>query len=133
MLNSLIEAAVTQIIGPLLFALISAGGAYIVTLLPGPLRAWLSSGTHQRDMELVLGAMGRKAIERLKTGTPASALPALVVEDVVAYAKSHLPETIAKLAPDEAALRTMAAAIVAKVSAELTTPKVVAPAPIDNG
>jgi hypothetical protein len=133
LLTIAIEAAVTQIVGPLIFALLSAGGAYLVTLLPGPLQRWLASGTHERDMQLLLGAMGRKAIERLKSGTAAGALPGLLVEDVIGYARANLPETIRKLAPDEEALRTMATAIVEETAARLRPRVVVPTAQIDNG
>jgi hypothetical protein len=131
-MSPIVAALIEHVLIPIIIAFGGAIGGWVLTLLPGPLRNWLSSGTHERDMGLLLGAMTRKAAERLATGgATASTLPGLLVEDVVAYAKSNLPDTIAKLAPDEAALRTMAAAIVAEAAAKLA-PKVV-PVAIDNG
>ncbi|MFH5926145.1 hypothetical protein [Roseomonas xinghualingensis] len=128
-MDPIVAALVTHVVIPGAVALLGAVGAWLVTRLPGPLRAWLASGTHQRDMELLLGAMTRKAMERLTTGgVTVSALPALLAEDVVAYAKANLPGTIAKLAPDEAALRTMATAIVAEAAAKLAGKEPVLPA-----
>jgi DNA-directed RNA polymerase specialized sigma24 family protein len=100
-MDPIVAALVAHVVVPGAVAIVSAFGAWLLTIIPGPLKNWLSSGTHQRDM------------------------------DVASYARTNLPDTIAKLAPDEATLRTMAAAIVAEAAAKLA-PKVV-PVPIDNG
>lgn len=94
---------------PLIVTAATALGGWIFTKLPGPARDWLQSGTHARDVELVVSAMTRRALA-LSAGDKT-----LGPIDVVAYAKSALPETIAKLAPSDDALRTMAIAALQKV------------------
>ena len=111
---ALISAVVSNLVIPLLLIL----GGYLMTLVPGPLRAWLASGTHQRDMELLLGAMSRKAVDVL-TATGPAAVPSAVAAEAIAYAKANLPEVLAKLAPSDEALRTIATDAVAGAMAKL--------------
>lgn len=114
------EAVLAQLVVPVVVAAVGSLGAYLLTLLPGPLQRFLSSSTRQRDIELVVAAMTRKALERLMSGGGGSSLPALIADDVVAYVKTNLPEVIAKLAPSEDALRTMARSAMAEAMARLT-------------
>lgn len=95
-----------ELLAPVIMALLTAAAGWLVTQLPGPLRSWLASATHQRDIELLLGAMARRAMATAADRPGLSPTPA----DVVAYARTHLPETLSKLNPDEGALLTMAMA-----------------------
>lgn len=105
-------------------ALVALGG-WLVTKIPGPLRSWLQASTHQKDVALVLGAMGRGAIaafadyEAGKIKTPTAA-----IAQVVAYVVRTCPDTVAKLGPSPEVLTTMAHAVwdqwvVAKKAAEV--------------
>jgi hypothetical protein len=58
-MDDLTQAVLREVVVPLIVALISAFAAWLVTKLPGPLRDWLASGTHKRDLELILGAEWR--------------------------------------------------------------------------
>ncbi|WP_043834604.1 hypothetical protein [Muricoccus aerilatus] len=117
-LAPLVPALVEYVATPLILAL----GGYLVTLLPGPLRTSLQASSHSKDMALILGAMTRKATERIMSGASAKALPGLIVSDVVAYAEANLPEVMGKLAPSQDALQTMAAAAIADAMSRLTKP-----------
>jgi hypothetical protein len=113
------EALLLQLVVPLATALILALCTYLLSRLPGPIQAALSSATHKRDMELLLGAMLRAALAYLTRPNTGAPLPRFAVDEVVAYAKSNLPDTIRKLAPSDDTLRTMAEAIVAEAAAKL--------------
>lgn len=108
-LTPLLPVLIEHALIPALFAL----GAWLITKAPGPLRDWLASGTHQRDMALLLGGLARKAMELHALGKLRSAGDA--VPELVAYVRSAFPETTAKLDPSEAALRTMATAMAEQV------------------
>lgn len=112
------QAVLMNLVVPVVTALILAIGAYGVSRLPGPIQAALSSSTHKRDMDLLLGAMTRAAVARLSTG--GSLTPGALTAEVVAYARDNLPDTISKLAPPPETLKTMAEAIVAEAAARLT-------------
>lgn len=122
---SLLSGALETVVLPLFIAGLTAAAGWLVTRLPGPLRDWLASGTHQRDMDLLIGALGRAAIaaarevleQRVAGDHSGAALQA--IEDVVAYAKINLPETIAKLAPSDDTLRVMARAALEHAAAEV--------------
>lgn len=102
-----LDALLAHILIPLLVAALPLLGAWLLTLLPGPVRNWLQSATHQRDVELVMGVMVRRALASTARGAIPGGVP-----DVIAYVQHNLPETIAKLAPSDDALRTMAAAAI---------------------
>ena len=119
-LAPLVPALVEYVATPLILAL----GGYLVTLLPGPVRTTLQASSHSKDMALLVGAMTRKATERVMAGAAVKALPGLAVADVVAYAEANLPELLAKLAPSQDALQTIAAAAVADALGRLTKPAV---------
>lgn len=102
------DAVVAQIVMPVLLAVIGVIGAWLVTKVPGPLRDFLQSGTHQRDMELLLGVIARGAKAAILAGmTDRSAVTA-----AVGYAAKSIPETLEKLGPSTQTLETMAAAAV---------------------
>ena len=99
--------------------LLVAAGAWLVTKLPGPVRDWLNSGTHQRDMALVLGALARGALAAKASGFSNVA----AADEAVTYVRQNLPDTLAKMAPTVDTLRTMALAAVeqaAQGKAEVT-------------
>lgn len=112
-MGPLMDALVAQLLVPILLALAAGAGAWITTRLPGPLRDWLASGTHQRDIELITGVMLRRALAQATSVKTASG-----PLDVIAYAKAQLPETLDKLAVSDEALTTMAQAAVQKALAE---------------
>jgi hypothetical protein len=124
------QAVLMNLVVPLVTALVIAGCTYLVSRLPGPIQAALSSATHKRDLELVVGAMARKAMEQVVSGGAVSAIPAVMAGEVVAYAQANLPGTLAKLAPDAATLQTMATAAVGEAMAKLA-PAVAAVVPAD--
>ena len=103
---------------PVLITAATGLGGWLLTLLPGPLRAWLQSGTHQRDVALVLGAMTRRALA-IQSGAVPTASPPL---DLAAYARQVLPEVLAKLAPTDEALRTMAIAAIQQAQVQAAAP-----------
>jgi hypothetical protein len=102
----LVHAVTDAVLVPLLFAVFGSLGAWLTTKIPGPLRAWLQSGTHQRDIELILGAMARRALAQASGGIRT----ATAATDLVGYVRANLPEVVAKLGPSDDALATMAAA-----------------------
>lgn len=110
-----------ELLAPVVMALLTAAAGWLVTKLPGPLRDWLASGTHQRDIELLLGAMMRRA----QASMASSAGPA-VPADLIAYVAESLPDTLAKLRPNDQALLTMAIAVLRQanqpVSSQIVPP-----------
>ena len=113
-MQMLIDAIVGQVILPALLLLAVTVGGWLISRLPGPVRDFLQSGTHQRDLQLLLGALARRAAASVTSpdsGSTATSLQALRA-DLIAYAQSSLPETIAKLGPSSAALETMATAAI---------------------
>ena len=104
-MDALMAALVSQLVLPLVLFLAASAGAWLITRLPGPLRAWLESGTHQRDLELLLGGFARFAFARSAMGARGPNLAG-----AVQYVQEHFPETVAKLRPSPEALETMAAA-----------------------
>ncbi|MDQ1079684.1 hypothetical protein [Pseudoroseomonas cervicalis] len=89
-----------------------AFGAYLVTLLPGPLRQWLASATHARDMELLLGALMRSALASLPDLAGSRITAAEAARRAAEYARANLPDTLAKLQPSPETLQAMAKAAV---------------------
>lgn len=116
----LIDAFVGQVILPALLLLAATASAWLVSRLPGPVRDFLTSGTHQRDMQLLLGALARRASASVMGPDSGSTVSSLHVlrSDLIAYARDALPETIAKLGPSAAALETMATAAIQAARAE---------------
>lgn len=112
MMESLLAALTEYLAVPL----IVAAGAWLVTKIPGPARDFLQSGTHQRDMALLLGAMARRATAALVGPGGPQSVPA-AVKDVVGYVAAELPQTMAKLKPSPEALSTMAQAAIAEAVA----------------
>lgn len=108
------DAVVAQVLVPALLAVIGALGAWLLTKLPGPLREWLDSGTHRRDMELLLGAMTRQGLVLARDVVEGRLTPGGAASRAMSYARSNLPGTVAKLAPSTDALRTMATAALAE-------------------
>jgi hypothetical protein len=115
LMDDLTQAVIREVVVPLFVALISALAAWLVTKLPGPLRDWLASGTHKRDLELILGAAARRATA-VAAGHVTTATP---TNDVMSYIRLALPDVVAKLAPSEDALQTIAAAAVSGARAEV--------------
>lgn len=113
-MNAVLELLISQVAVPLLLAAGAAAGGWIVTQLPGPLRNWLASGTHERDVALVVGAMARRALA-ISAGAVNTTTPAA---DVTNYVRAALPETIRKLAPSDEALTTMATAALQQAVAD---------------
>lgn len=113
-MNAVFELLISQVAVPLLLAGAAALGGWLMTLLPGPLKNWLQSGTHERDVALVVGAMARRALA-ISAGAVNTVTPAA---DVTRYVRAALPETIAKLAPSDDALTTMAMAALQRAAAD---------------
>lgn len=113
-----LDSIVAEAIASIILALAGAVAAWVVARLPGPIRDALGSATHQRDMQLILGAMARRAAAVIGGGVAVST----PVADVVAYTREALPEVVAKLGPSEEALRTIALAALARARAEAAPP-----------
>lgn len=105
------------ILGPLLVALLLPVVAWVVARLPGPIRDYLYSAVHARDVALLTDALTRRAVA-IASGQVHVTSPPL---DLAAYARQALPEVLAKLAPTEEALRTLALAALARAAAETST------------
>lgn len=116
-MDDAIAVALANLLVPILIALLTPVVLWFVSLLPGPARAYLQSATHQRDIELLVGAMTRRALAQV-TGVKT----ATATQDLVAYARAHLPDTVAKLKPTDEALTTIAMAALQRAKAELGSP-----------
>jgi hypothetical protein len=92
-----------------------AFGTWLATKIPGPLRDFLGSAVHQRDVQLIVDAMARRALAMHVKGTSLS----VAGPDLEGYVRRTLPGVVAKLRPSGEALKTMGAAALAKASADL--------------
>jgi hypothetical protein len=93
---------------------ILAAGGWVVTRLPGPARDALQATVHAKDVQLLLGAMERRALAVAPLGSPVSGAAA----DVAQYARDAVPEVVAKLGVSPNAMQTMAAAALVRAAAE---------------
>jgi hypothetical protein len=109
-----------------LFPVLMAGAGWLVTKLPGPIRDALQSGTHARDVALIVDAMARRALATHVKGTSLS----VAGPDLEGYVRRSLPDVVEKLRPSGEALKTMAAAAMAKASAELASSRPTNSAPM---
>jgi len=112
--NTIAEAVVAQLLLPALLALLGTLGAWLLTRLPGPLRRWLDSGTHRRDLELLLGALARRGLVLAGEVAAGRLTREAAARAAAAYAAENLPGTLRQLAPSAEAMGTMAAAAVAE-------------------
>lgn len=104
--------ATAQLVLAVATPLLTALAGWLLTKVPGPLRDWLASGTHQRDVQLIVDMMVRRAMATaVPTGEIRAASPVL---DLISYTRTHAPDTIQKLAPTDEALRTIALAAIAQ-------------------
>lgn len=103
-----------QVLGPFIIALVLPAAAWVVARLPGPIRDYLYSAVHARDLTLLTDALTRRAVA-ITSGQVPTASPAL---DLASYARTALPEVLAKLAPSDEALRTLALAALTRAAAE---------------
>lgn len=109
------NAVVAQVIMPAILVAIATVGGWLVTRLPGPLKDWLASGTHERDMQLILGVLARGALSAIKAG----ATDKTAVAAAVSYAATNIPETLNKLGVPSNTLQTMASAAVVDALAKV--------------
>jgi hypothetical protein len=72
----------------------------------------LYSAVHKRDVELLLGAMARRAAAQKSAEVPTGHGP----DDLIAYVKQELPGLVAKMALSPQALSTVAAATLVKAA-----------------
>lgn len=107
-ITPLLPVLVEHLVLPALIAL----GAYLVTLLPGPLRQRLESATHAHDMELLLGALTRAALAALPDLAGGRITAAEAARRAAEYARDNLPDTLTKLRPPPETLQAMARAAV---------------------
>ena len=101
---------VESFIVPVGTALAVAVGGWIAARLPGPIKDSLYSAIHKRDVELLLGAMARRAAAQ-KSAAVATGHGA---EDLIAYVRQELPGLVAKMQLSEQALQTVAGATLVK-------------------
>jgi hypothetical protein len=104
-----------QLVVPVLSSVLIAFGGWLVTKLPGPLRDALQANVHAKDVKIIMDAAMNRAAA-IAAGHSTSATP---VEDVIDYIRKSAPGTVAKLAPTEDALRTIAAAKISGARAEV--------------
>lgn len=111
-MEELVRSFIDVVVTPLLLAGATAAGGWVVTRLPGPLQAWLTSGTHARDVALIAGAMARRALAQQAGAVKTASGPL----DLASYVRTTLPEVLQKVQPTETALATMAAAAIVQAS-----------------
>lgn len=112
------ETLIAALVQYLAVPLIVAAGAWLVTKIPGPAREFLEANIHRRDMELILGAMARRATAAIGGMQAAPA----TVADVIGYVAAELPDTVRKLNPSPTALSVMAGAAIAQAAAAVAKP-----------
>jgi hypothetical protein len=117
-------SVLAELLLPIVLAVGTGLGAWVASHMPGPLRDWMKSGTHQRDVALLVEAMLRRALA-IASGQHVTGTPAL---DLASYARTALPEVVAKLNPSEEALRTMAQAALAQAASALAAERTAAAA-----
>jgi hypothetical protein len=117
-------SVLAELLLPIVLAVGTGLGAWVATHMPGPLKDWMASGTHARDVQLLVGAMLRRAMA-VSSGQHLTTTPAL---DLASYARTALPEVVAKLNPTDEALRTMAQAAIAQAASALAADRTAAAA-----
>jgi hypothetical protein len=104
-----------QVVVPVLTSVLIAFGGWAVTKLPGPLRDALQANVHAKDVKIIMDAAMNRAAA-LAAGHGSTASP---VDDVIAYIRHSAPGVVAKLAPTDEALRTIAVAKISGARAEV--------------
>lgn len=128
----LFEALLTNLVVPLLTSLSVALGGWLLLKIPGPARRAVEASatkseadTHARDVAVLVGAMGRKAMADVADHRT----PAPTAAEIVEYMQRIRPDLIEKMNPAPEALQTMAQAAIA-VAEVATAPIVAAPADV---
>jgi hypothetical protein len=112
-MDDFIRLLVNDVLSPLLIAVLSAGAAWVVTKLPGPLRDNLQSATHARDMAQLVSTMARRATAEIADHTTPPPTPA----DIVAYSGRVRGDLMSKMDLNPEGLATMASAAIATAAA----------------
>lgn len=120
--HALIEVVLSQVVMPTLLALVTAVGGWVITKLPGPLRDFLQSATHQRDLAVVSGAMANKGLELAREVAEGRLNRNQAVAEIITYAGAQASGVVAKVAPSEEALQTRAAAALERAVAAVAPP-----------
>jgi hypothetical protein len=114
-MDDVTQLLLQQVAVPVLSSVLIALGGWIVTKLPGPLRDTLQANVHAKDVKIIVDAAVNRAAA-IAAGHVTTAMP---IEDVIAYIRHSAPGVVAKLAPTDEALRTIAAAKIAGARAEV--------------
>jgi hypothetical protein len=124
--------ALTQLLVAIVTAITGVVGLWVASKMPGPVRDALTSGTHARDMALLVATMARRATSEIadhRTPPPTSA-------EIVAYSERVRGDLMAKMDINAEGLTTMANAAIANATvvpvvaalAEVLAPVVLPPA-----
>jgi hypothetical protein len=126
----LFEALLTNLVVPLLTSLSVALGGWLLLKIPGPARRAVEAtatkaeaDTHARDLQVLVGALQRRATAEVADHRT----PAPTAAELVEYLQRIKPDLLEKMAPTPEGLATMAQAAIATAEVALTAPVVVAP------
>lgn len=126
-MDALVKDIVETVISPMLVALCMAFATWAVSKVPGPIKDFLYSAIHQRDVQTLVGAMARRATAEVGDHRT----PAPVAADVVRYIETVLPGLLAKMQIPEVALNTMASAAIVTAEKVAAPDAVVVPVVVD--
>ena len=127
----LFAALLEHLVVPILTSLSVAFGGWLLLKVPGPARRAVEAtataaeaDTHARDVAVLVGAMGRRAMAEVADHRT----PAPTAADIVEYMQRIRPDLLEKMNPAPEALATMAQAAIATATVATTAaPVVVAP------
>jgi hypothetical protein len=89
--------------------------AGVVAYLARAAKAWLASHTQSAMLSSVVDALGRAGQLAAQEYVAGRATMHGAAHNMVAYVNANLPETVAKLAPQDKALHDMASAVLLEV------------------
>ena len=126
-------AMLEHLVVPILTSISVAFGGWLLLKVPGPARRAVEAtatkaeaDTYARDLAILVGAMGRKALADVadhRTPVPTAA-------ELVEYMRRIKPDLLEKMAPSPEGLDTMARAAIAAAEVTATAPVVAAPADV---
>jgi hypothetical protein len=111
-MNDELVKVLVEVLSPMLTALAVAVGGWCFSRMPGPAKDFLYANVHARDVQLLLGAMARRAAAQKSDEVQTGHGP----EDLIAYVRAELPGLVAKLALSDTALATVAGATLVRAA-----------------
>ena len=116
-MDPIFQSVLNEVVAPTVITLLTAAGGWLVTKLPGPLRDFLQTATHARDMALVSAALARRAL--VSSGTAVPPDPVVRSTEIASYAYTAMPKLISKLDIPPAVFQTMVQAAIKTADAVL--------------